>query len=190
MRIFIALTGLTLATLLLGCGSHEPASATAAGKPAAAATPGKPPPANAAWSENMVAAFSGPHTGPANVQMKFELRARPQVAQPLDIDVVIVPASATVDRIYGTVEAGEGLQLADGGHIALSERPADGLPIHHAVRVLPAKDGIFMVNAVVTVDSGGQSSTHSFSIPVIVGEGVPAAKPVPAAEAVKPVASR
>jgi hypothetical protein len=119
----------------------------------------------------MVSAVSGARTGPASVQLKFELRERPDVAQPLDIDLVILPGSATVDRLYGRVEVADGLQLTEGAQIAPSDRPGDGIPVRHSIKVLPTRDGIFTVNAVVSVDSAGQSWSQTFSIPVIVGAG-------------------
>ncbi len=137
----------------------------------------------------MVSAASSARTGPATVQLRFELRERPDVAQPLDIDVVILPASATLDRLSGRVEAGDGLQLTEGSEIAPTDRPADGVPIRHSIRVLPKREGLFTVTAVVSLDAAGQSWSQTFSIPVIVGAGVPEpAKPTSTA-AVKPAAA-
>jgi hypothetical protein len=173
------------ATVILGCGSSKTPDIAEPAKPAAA--PRTTPPANLV-SPNMVSAASGARTGPATVQLRFELRERPNVAQPLDIDVVILPASATVDRLSGRVEAGDGLQLTEGAQIAPTDRPADGMPIRHSIRVLPTREGIFTVTAVVSLDAAGQSWSQTFSIPVIVGAGVPEpAKPSTAA--VKPAAA-
>jgi hypothetical protein len=183
MRMFTNLGPALAATvMLLGCGSGEtPGVAGGAAKPAAA--PRKVQPGDVV-SPNMVSAVGGPHTGPAAVQLKFELRERPDVAQPLDIDVVILPASATLDRLYGRVETGDGLELAEGAQIAPTERPVEGIPIRHSIKVLPKRDGMFTVNAVVSMDAAGQSWSQTFSIPVIVAAGSPAAaatKPAAAA---------
>src|ERR1700720_2364737 len=128
MRMFTHLGPALAATvILLGCGSGEtPGVAGGAAKPAAA--PPKVQPGDGG-SPNMVSAVGGPHTGPAAVQLKFELRERPDVARPLDIDVVILPASATLDRLYGKVETGDGLELTEGAQIAPTERPVQGIPI-------------------------------------------------------------
>ncbi len=176
MRMFLRTGGfnnlgpaLAATVMLFGCGSGEtPGIAGAAPNPAAAAR--KPQPGEVV-SPNMVSAVSSARTGAASVQVKFELRERPDVAQPLDIDLVILPGSATVDRLYGRVEAADGLQLTEGAQIAPSDRPGDGIPIRHSIKVLPTRDGIFTVNAVVSVDSAGQSWSQTFSIPVIVGAG-------------------
>jgi len=86
---------------------------------------------------------------------------------------VILPASADLDRLYGKVETGDGLELAEGAQIAPTERPVEGIPIRHSIKVLPKKDGIFTVNAVVSADAAGQSWSQTFSIPVIVGAPLP-----------------
>ena len=173
---------LAASVILVGCGSGEtPGVASAPAKPAA--TPRTAQPGDVV-SPNMVSAASGARTGPATVQLKFELRERPELAQPLDIDVVILPASATLDRLSGRVETGDGLELAEGAQIAPTERPVEGIPIRHSIKVLPKRDGIFTVNAVVSMDAAGQSWSQSFSIPVIVGASNTAAVPTkPAAAA-------
>ena len=179
---------LAATVILFGCGSGEtPGVAGGAAKPAAA--PRKAQPGDFV-SPNMVSAVSGARTGPAAVQMKFELRERPDVGQPLDIDVVILPASPNLDRLYGKVEAGDGLQLAEGAQIAPAERPVEGTPVRHTIRVLPMKNGLFTVNAVVSVEAGSQSWSQTFSIPVIVGGAPPEgpAKPSSTAAAAKPAA--
>ena len=180
---------LAATVILLGCGSSEtPGVARAPAKPAA--KPSKVQPGNLV-SPNMVSAASSARTGPATVQLKFELRERPDVAQPLDIDVVILPASANLDRLSGRVEAEDGLKLAEGAQIAPTDRPVEGMPIRHSIKVLPTREGIFTVTAVVSLDAAGQSWSQTFSIPVIVGAGLPdvPAKPSSSA-AVKPAAAK
>jgi len=173
---------LAATVMLSGCGSGEtPGIAGTAPKPAAAA---RKPQSGEVVSPNMVSAVSSARAGPASVQVRFELRQRPDVAQPLDIDLVILPGSATVDRLYGRVEVADGLQLTEGAQIPPSDRPAEGIPIRHSVKVLPTRDGIFTVNAVVSVDSGGQSLSQTFSIPVIVGAG--SAAPIKSSSAAAP----
>ena len=174
---------LAATVILLGCGSGEtPGVAGGAAKPAAA--PRKVQPGDVV-SPNMVSAVGGPHTGPAAVQLKFELRERPDVARPLDIDVVILPASATLDRLYGKVETGDGLELAEGAQIAPTERPVEGIPIRHSIKVLPKKDGIFTINAVVSADAAGQSWSQTFAIPVIVAAPLPEVPARPPSSAAK-----
>jgi hypothetical protein len=195
MRMFLRRGGfsnlgpaLAATVMLCGCGSGE-TPGVAGGAPNPAAATRKPQPGEVV-SPNMVSAVSSARTGPASVQVKFELRERPDVAQLLDIDLVILPGSATVDRLYGRVEVADGLQLTEGAQIGPTDRPGDGIPIRHRIKVVPRRDGIFTVNAVVSVDSAGQSWSQTFSIPVIVGAGLPVpVKSSSAAAATKPAAA-
>jgi hypothetical protein len=41
------------------------------------------------------------------------------------------------------------------------------------VRLLPKQDGIFSIIAAVNVDLGNDSITRNFTIPLIVGDGLP-----------------
>jgi hypothetical protein len=161
---------LAAAALTGGCGSgNTPAAAGAAAPPVVhkAARPAD------GRSRNMVNAVPETKEGPNPVQVKFQLRQRPDVSQPLDIDLVIVPVSGTVDRIAGKVEVEDGMELIDGGEIAAADRPVEGVDIPHAVKVLPKRDGIFTLTAVLSVDAAGQTIRQSFSIPVIAGAGMP-----------------
>lgn len=163
---------LAAAASLCGCGSKEPAGRTDTTAPAHAPAVGTAANPAAALSRRMVGAVAANKPAAAPVQVRFELRERPSIAQPLDIDLVIVPMSPAIDRLSGTVVTEDGLDLVEGAQIAPAERPAEGVPLKHTVKVLPRRDGIFTFNAVVRVDSGGQTSTETFSMPVIAGAGV------------------
>ncbi len=174
VALAVAVTG-----LLWGCGSHD-------------GTPGqKVTRANAArkaakvndGSQMLVSAVAATKPGTMPLQVKFALKGRPDVGQPLDVDLVIVPLSASVDRVVGKIEAGDGLDVQDGAQIAAIDRPVEGTAIHHAVRVLPKRDGIFTFNAILTVDSGGQSTSETYSMPLIAGAGVPELPAAPTASA-------
>jgi hypothetical protein len=188
MRVFmrhgslrVSAAALGAVSILWGCGSSEtPGAAASAARPGQAA-PRRTQPASLV-PPNMVSAVSAGGTGPPAVQVKFELREHPDVAQPLDIDLAIVPASSLLDRVSGKIEVGDGLELAAGGQIPPTERPVEGVPILHSIKVLPKKDGIFTVSTILSVDSAGQSSSQTFSIPVIVGAGFPEPPAKPAAK--------
>jgi hypothetical protein len=166
------LTLLVAAALLTSaCGSR---SQPGAGAPATKNTAARKAvnPADAI-SANMVSAVPLNKTPSVPVEVRFEVKDRPQIAQPVAVDLVIVPLSGSVDRVSGKVQTEEGLDLLDGEQIPPSDRPAEGVPIRHTVRVQPKQDGIFMFSAVVTVDSGGASSTQTFTMPLIAGSGMP-----------------
>jgi hypothetical protein len=119
----------------------------------------------------MVAAVSAGKGGPP-VELKFELRGAPQVGQPLDIDIAVVPDAPTINRLYGRFQAGDGMELVDGGELASVDKPAQGTVIRHVLHVLPKQDGIFTLNAAVSVELADDSVTRTFTIPVIVGDGL------------------
>ena len=183
---------LAAAALITGCGSRSGGTATTEA-PAKKITRKAGNPADE-LSRTMVSAVAANKPSTLPVQVKFELRARPDIGQPVDVDLAIVPLSASVDRVAGKVEGEDGLELLEGGQIEPTDRPAEGVPIRHPVKVLPKREGIFTVHAVLTVDSGGQSSTESYSVPVIAAASAPEepGKPrgsSPAAGAVAPAAS-
>lgn len=171
---------MSLVVALAGCGSGSAPGASQAAARKIHAKVAQPD----GLSPGMVSGVAPPGAGPSPVQVKFELQGRPDVAQPLDVDVVIVPVYGSVDRIIGKMSADEGLDIVSGQDIPVVDKPVEGTPIHHSIKVVPKRDGIFTLTAVLTVDSTGQSTSQMFSIPVIAGAGLPdapAAAPHPAA---------
>ena len=180
-RLRCSAAALGAVAILGACSSGEtPGAAASAARPSQAAQRKSLP--SSVLSPDMVSAVSSGGTGAPAVQVKFELRQRPGVAQPVDIDLAIVPVSGALDRVSGKVEVGDGLELVAGGEIPPTERPVEGVPILHSIKILPKKDGIFTVSAVLGVDAAGESSSQTFSIPVIVGAGLPEQPAKPAAK--------
>jgi hypothetical protein len=170
---------LTAAVLLCACGAGDHPGAANPQK-SAAATPKKPVNPADARLRNMVSAVAATKGSSVPVQVKFELQDRPAVAQAVGVDLVIVPLSAAVDQVSGKIEADDGLDVLEGRDIAPIDRPQEGTPIDHTVKIRPARDGIYTLHAVITVVSGSDSSTETFLLPVIAGSGMPdapAAKP-------------
>jgi hypothetical protein len=114
----------------------------------------------------MVAAVADAKAGSARVSVRFDLRARPQVAQPLDLNMVILP-SAGLDRISGKIEAGDGLELVSAADIPPADRPAEEVPISYSIRVVPRREGVLTLRTVISSESGGVPITQTFSIPLI-----------------------
>ena len=164
---FRAAAALTLLLAVLnGCGKTEHTG----GAPAARA-PAIKKPANAAELAlaNMVSAVPlGKPSG--DIELKFDLRARPVVGEPVDIDVAIITAQ-DLDRVYANFQAGEGLELTKGAKTAEIAHPAVGVPISHTLTVVPQHEGVFYVSAVVLADSATQSVTRGYSIPLIAAAG-------------------
>jgi hypothetical protein len=171
----ISRVGWTVAAALLlglnGCGSSSSAPGDAAHSGTKKAThrvtdPSSRPP------EDMVAAVSPGKGGPP-VGLRFEVRSSPEAGQPVDVDLAILPDAAAIDHINGQIQGGENVSVVEGGEIPAIEKPAQGSVIRHVVRLLPKQDGIFIVTAAVNVDLGNDSITRTFTIPLIVGDGLP-----------------
>lgn len=172
----ISRAGWTVAVALLllglnGCGSSSSASGDAAHSGAKktfhrVADPSSRPP------EDMVAAVSAGKGGPP-VGLRFEVRSSPEAGQPVDVDLAILPNAVAIDRIVGNIQGGDNVSVVEGGDIPAVEKPAQGTVIRHVVRLLPKQDGIFTVTAAVNVDLGTESITRTFTIPLIVGDGLP-----------------
>jgi hypothetical protein len=156
---------------LSGCGSTTGSNAAAHARktPGRQSAPAVEPAPRAL--DDMVAAVSASKAGPP-VELKFDLRQRPEVGQPVDVDIAMVPVSAAIDHLYARFQTGDGLNLVEGGELATVEKPAQGVPIRHVVRITPRRDGIFTLSATVGVDSTNDSVSRTFSIPVIAGEGL------------------
>jgi hypothetical protein len=164
----VAIAGVLLS--LCACGSSS-GNADAAHSKQTSTSKRVTDPSNRA-PEDMVAAVSVGKGGPP-VGLKFELRSTPQAGQPVDLDLAVLPDAASIDRIDGRFDGSENLALVEGGDLGAIEKPAQGSVIRHVVRLLPKQDGIFTVTAAVTVTLANDSITRTFTIPVVVGEGLP-----------------
>ena len=156
-----------------GCssGDNSPRAATSvskahkAKKSDAASKPGE---------ENigdMVAAVSSSKGPP--VELKFALPVRPEVGQVTDIDVALVPSQPVPESVSITFQVVDGLDIVEGSQMERVEKLTAGAPVRHVVKVLPKRDGIFSLTAVVSFTSSNQDSTRTYSIPVIAGQGMP-----------------
>ncbi len=173
--------GLVLTAILGACGSgHEGASGSGGSHVVKKALS----PAEE-LSRSLVAGFTQvkPGNTPLPVQVKFALQSKPEVAQPLDVTIAIVPTASNLDRVFGKVEGEEGLEMAGSGELEPAERPLENTPIERTIKVLPQKEGIYTLTATVSVDMSGQISTQSYSFPVITGNAMPDLPSAPAAAA-------
>jgi len=156
-----------------GCSSGDPKPHDAAGAAKshkakavdAPARPGEQPLAD------MVAAAS-PAKGPP-VELKFALPNRPEVGQVTQIDVALVPSQPVPDNVSISFQVVDGLEIVEGAQLERIEQVTAGTPIRHVVKVLPKRDGIFTVTAVVSFTASNLESSRTFSIPVIAGVGMP-----------------
>lgn len=121
--------------------------------------------------DDMVAATAVNRAG-SPVQLRYELSERPEVGQTVTLDVALIPV-APAEHVSVHFQGTDALAILDGADLAPVEKPAEGTPIHHALRFLAKRDGIFTLDAVVSAASGGQVIERSYSIPVIAGKGLP-----------------
>lgn len=173
--VFAFVLGLALAAA--GCSSKS----GPAPPPARSAAPVKKA-ANPAdsLSPYLVGAVTTAKSGAGMLQVKFELAGRPEVGDPVDVDLVIVPQADNIDRIAGTVRADDGLEVVSGETIPQAEKLVFGTPIHHALKVRAKRDGIFILSAALTLESGGQTLGPVYSMPLIAGNGLVDAGATPA----------
>lgn len=164
------------AALLAGCddgpSADAPKQATAS-KASKASKPATPLP------PEMVAAVSSTRNTDV-VSVHFMLNGTPTVSKALPVDIAIVPHD-TLTALNAHFEARDGLALATGNVL---ERLADPKPesvIKHQLVLLPGKEGVFMVTAIVETESSAGAVSRIFSIPVIVGPPDVAAPAAPAA---------
>jgi hypothetical protein len=171
----ISRAGWTVAAALLlglnGCGSSSSASGDAAHTGTKQAVHRVTDPSNRP-PEDMVAAVSAGKGGPP-VRLRFEVRSSPEAGQPVDVDLAILPDTVSIEHLGGKILGGENVSVVEGGDILAVDKPAQGTVIRHVVRLLPKRDGIFTVTAAVNVDVGTDSITRTFTIPLIVGDGLP-----------------
>jgi hypothetical protein len=159
-----------LAVCVAACGSSDDAAANATRVSKLPAKPKQVPHLGEFPVEDMVAAASATKSG-VPVQLKFELAQRPEVGQPLDVVIAVIPGP-NLERVSAKFEAGEGLELVGGSNVPDVQKPGEGVAIRHTVTVVPKRDGIFSLTAVVSADSANQSATRVYSLPVIAGEGL------------------
>lgn len=161
------LAGLLL-VCLAGCGSGQNPSASAAPVVKKKVAPADP------LSPFLVAAVASTKAGtpPIPVQVKFALKDHPQPGQAVDLELVLVPTAGTLERLSGKVQAEEGIAIVSGETLPVTDKPLEGVPVHHTVQVTASKDGIYELTVEVVADAGGVPSAQSFSIPVVAGQGM------------------
>ncbi len=146
---------------------HEPSGSAKTHKAKAADGPAKPGEQSLG---DMVAAVSTAKGPP--VELKFSLPSRPEVGQVTEIDVALVPSQPVPESLSISFQVVEGLEIVDGSQMERVENVTPGTPIRHVVKVLPKRDGIFTLTAVVSFTASNLESSRTFAIPVIAGVGM------------------
>jgi hypothetical protein len=158
----------TVAILALtGCG-EDPEPATAGAPAPTAAT--KPAPANDAEeaTRGMVSGVAPGRAADAVVDLKFDLKSRPEVGKPLAIDIALLPKVAS-EVMNVTYLASEGLTVQTSTTPSKYEHVQSGSVYRHQATVVPKEEGVFSLSAIVMVQTAAGDVTRAFSIPVVVG---------------------
>lgn len=164
-----------LALGLTGCGSQSAPGTPGTPVTKRATAAPRPVRPEDTISPNMVAAVAMTKGAAPAVQVKFELGAHPEVGQPLEIALVIIPTVGTLGQISGQVQGEDGLEVVNGAVIPPTEKPVLGTPIHHTLSVVPRRDGVFVLTATIASQAGDQTQSEAFSIPIIAGSPLSAA---------------
>jgi hypothetical protein len=159
-----------------GCGSSEHASTGATHS--RRATANRDSATQGPALGNMVSAVSAGKSS-ATIDLKFELLGRPVVGQPVDINFALIPGHE-LDRMSAVFHAADGLELTQGEKTEIIDHPEVGVAVTHTITIVPQRDGIFYLTAVVLADSPTDSLTRTFSIPVIAGAGLATSGPITA----------
>lgn len=159
--------GMIAALLLVGCGGDPaPEAAAPATRPKSTA----PTPQQLAANKQLQGMTSAVRTdtAPSPVNVKFELKARPELNKPLTVRLAFV-APGGLENLSASFAANQGLAVA-------ATTPAEftalepGVPVFHEVSVTPKANGVQYMSAVVQVKVvDGQPSIQTYFIPVVVG---------------------
>ncbi len=187
-----------LTTGLVACGSNTSSAGAAraaakvgAGSATTHAGSGSP----AAAADEMVNAVPAGRSS-SGFRFKFDVRSHPRVGEPADIDIALTPTSV-FDRVQVVFHANDGLEIRSGAQIAPVDKPEIDVPLQHTLTVVPKREGIFSVTAIVLSDSSDGAVSRAYAIPLIAGAGLPeqaadpagqpaqAAQPVPPAQAAR-----
>jgi hypothetical protein len=161
------------ALLLAACHGNDSNQAPASGMsklPTKAPVPAKPGPTPEELTAGMVEAVAvGKSSVP--VALKFDLPTRPEVGQPLEIVLGVLPqesAGAASLKVSGS----DGLQPASGNAV-IDVGAVDSAEAYRVtVTATPTAEGVQFLNVDVSLRRDDSTDTRSFSIPIIV-QGAP-----------------
>lgn len=128
---------------------------------------------------DMVAAVSAGKTA-ATLSVHFAVRAVPAVDHPLPVDIAIVP-HRDFTSLRAHFESRDGLPMTSGEVFGPRGDSPKEKALTHELVLQPAKEGLFMIMAIVETEGEDGTVTRVFSIPVIVSPPEPTAAPAPAA---------
>jgi hypothetical protein len=168
----VATGALAALVALAGCGkeSDEKAAARKNGAAAKAALKAE---------DRLATAVGGKATAP--LDLKYDLAAKPGVAQPVQVSLEFEPRAAA-DSIELEVSGVPGLEVVNAGTTRF-QPVVSGQALKSTVVVQANQAGIYYVNVVARMVTRVQTEVRTFSVPVVVGDPPVAQKPAPAKDA-------
>jgi len=163
-----------LAAVLAACGRGEEEQAAATVTPAGAGAPaeGAAAPAESPDDKRMANAVVTGKVG-APVDLKYDVLAKPDVGQPFEIELALLPRLAA-DVLEVEVTGIPGLTVVSGGATRFEGVTAGERYVAKAL-VQADAPGIYYANVVAKMSTQVQTEARTFSVPVVVG-AVPAAQ--------------
>ena len=102
--------------------------------------------------------------------VKFKLDTRPLVTNPMQVKVLMIPApGAGITHFKVLFQPGDGLKLQSDRSVDLSDL-SPGTPVEQQVTVVPQKAGVLSLSATVLVDTGSESVSRTYAIPLIAAD--------------------
>jgi hypothetical protein len=101
------------------------------------------------------------------VKLKFGLKQRPLLGQPLDIDIAVMPQ---IDAAGADIQVtgGDGLSVAPESTQTGLGAVETGRVYRQIVKVTPAVDGVLLLGLSITLKHDETTEARAFSIPLIV----------------------
>jgi hypothetical protein len=116
------------------------------------------------------------------ISVHFVLRNTPTASEALPVDIAIVPHQVFTS-VRAHFDSRDGLAVATGNELGTKSDPKPEKPIKHELVLMPGRDGVFMVSAIVETEGMDGTVSRVFSIPVIVA---PQASPATTPAATEP----
>ena len=182
------LVALALACTLAACGGGDEAKNDKRAAKAPDEAPNATAVAKSPEDARMANAVATGKTS-APVDLKYDLLARPDVGQPFEIELALLPR-ASASALEVEVTGIPGLVVVSGGTARFDGVATGG---RHVAKVTVQADaaGIYYANVVVRMINQAQTEVRTFSVPVVVGTVAPVQKAEPvtdaAGEAIQPM---
>lgn len=167
------IVALLVVSLLTACDASAPE------KPAGEKGAGPAPRKRSTVADNMVAAVAAGKSATA-VGVYFTLGNAPTVDTALPVDLAILPHQDFASLQARFSSQSDGLVLVSGDSIQPVTNASAETALEHKLVLMPKKDGVYMVTAILETEGSDGSMSRIFYIPVIVTPPGRAATEAPA----------